>query len=586
VDAVVTPAGITGIGARTRLPWWSDSRQAREVIGSPSKKPVSVLSLFRVVIAVRWAALVLLPVQVGVGSDAGTAGRLVWAGIAVAAVYTALLTVLSKKVLALHLSGPVFWLGDLALMAALFATGHGTSWPFFLFGTTTILLPGLWGSIAAGMVAALAWNALMILATLLRGEPVSHVLGIHAIEDVFNLGMMAAIWSYCARVALRLEAAHADLTENRDALEQANRALDDREKEILGLLDVGAAMLGKREVTDMLRVVLDGLTGMGFGRCRVWLLNGDRLEVIAGSKELPSVPAGSDEPLAAAVRGRGTRTRGAGEPGRFPGVDPGALVMAVPIVTSDETLGAMVVESVSGEPFTDDERELLELLADQIALAVRHVLFGEQGRELAVAEERSRITHEIHDTVVQKIYGASLLAGALRSRDFSPAVAEKIRLLEETTLMSLKDLRFAVLRWDSLEWSGAPAELAERYVQEFAMLSGISSAFSTSGGDCRLGASRAQDLLRILQGTLSNVWRHACATSVGVEMTLGEGGVDLSITDDGRGYTPDPAGAPPDTDIGRMMSRCTRNGGKMTVTSACGEGTVVNVWMPCQGGAQ
>lgn len=567
------------------LPWWPDRDRVAEVVGPPARRPVSLLGLFRLVLALRWLALLVLPIQEGVGT--GPASNYVaWAGIAVALLYTAFLTAFSKKVLAFHLSGWLFSVIDMAVMTALYATGHGTSWPFFLFGTTTLMLPGLRGSVGAGIIAALAWNFLMILSTLLRGEPLSHVLGIQAIEDIFNLSMISAVWAYCVGVALRLESAYADLAENRDALARTNRVLDDREKEILSLLDVGAAMLDKREVDEMLQVVLEALAGMGFGRSRVWLLNGDRLEFLSIDEELPAVPADADDPLAIAARERRTQTRGPGEPGCFPGVDPEVLAIAVPILTPDETLGVMVVESLSGEQYTGSERELLELLAGQIALAIQHVRFGEQGKELAVAEERSRITNEIHDTVVQKIYGASLLAGSLRSGDFSPPVAEKLRLLEETALLSLKDLRFAVLNWDSLAWRGTPMELAERYVEEFATVSGIPASLVTSGADCGLGASRANDLLRILQGALSNVWRHSRATRVRVEMDLGDDGVDLTITDDGRGYDPDRTTVRPDTGVDRMYARSTRNGGTLRVISAPGQGTTVHVWIPCQGGSR
>ncbi|HEX9093510.1 MAG TPA: GAF domain-containing protein [Coriobacteriia bacterium] len=567
------------------LSWWPDRDADERGADLPSRRPVSRLGLFRMVLALRWLALLALPIQEGVGTGPAS-NYVVWAGIAVAVLYTALLTALSKKALAFHLSGPSFAVIDMAVMGALYATGQGTSWPFFLFGTTTIVLPGLSGSVGASIVAALVWNALTVSVHLLRGVPASQALAIPAIEDIFNLSMIAAIWAYGVRVALRLDAAYADLADSRDALARTHRVLDDREKEIRSLLDLGAAMIGKGEASDMLRVVIDALAGMGFGRCRVFLLDGDRLEAAVTGDETSAGPEEADELAAIAEGVFREGAQAAGEIARGPGTDAGVLAMSVPILTPDEMLGFMVVESLSGEPYTDSERELLELLAGQIALAIQHVRFGEQGRELAVAEERSRITNEIHDTVVQKIYGASLLVGSLRSGEFSPRVADMLRLLEETVLMSLKDLRFAVLNWDSLAWRGTLPELVERYVEEFGTLTGIPSTLVRSGGDCGLGPARAKDLLRILQEALSNVWRHAFATEVRVELDLRDDRVDLTIADNGRGYDPDRVGPRPDTGLGGMEARSARNGGILSVSPAPGHGTVVRVRMPCQGGAR
>ncbi|HEX9093804.1 MAG TPA: histidine kinase [Coriobacteriia bacterium] len=552
-----------------------DRTAAPDVSG---RRPVSHLSLFRVLLGLRWAILLTLPIQEGVST--GPAGNyVVWAAIAVAAVYTLGLTVFSKRVLALHMRGPLFAILDMAVAFGLYSTGQGTSWPFFLFSTTTILFAGLYGTAGAGILAAVAWNVLTVLAQWMRGVPLHLVFGITAMEDLFNLCMIGALWAYSIGLAMRLNVAYDDLTRNRDALALANRGLDDREKQILGLLDVGEALLRRHDAEDIVRIVAGALDGMGFGPVRVWVVEDGQLRTLRPGADPFAVSPDDGGPLVDAVRSREVVIVEPGSDRAVPGVDPGKLAVVVPIVAEEETLGALVVQSVSGF-FNAVDLEIVGLFAEQAALGLQHLRFQQKGRELAVAEERNRITREIHDSVVQKIFGASLLTAALRKIERPADVSEGLRQLDERIAASLTDLRFAVLDWDSLEWSGTLRERAERYIAEFIALSGVPVTFGVTEGEPGPSASTAEHVLRILQGALSDAWRRACASSVAVELAFDAEGVSMTVTDDGEDQ--DPA-EPTDRSARRLDSitpRGARFGGVVTVETLPGGGTRISARMP------
>jgi signal transduction histidine kinase len=544
------------------------------------KRPVSHLQLFRVLLGIRWVVLALVPVQEGLNRG-GPDKTGIWVGIAVAAAYTLALTAYSRRALAFHQRSLALEAFDMAVMFGLYLTGSGTTWSFFVFSTTTLLLAGLRGSVAQGLVAALAWNALTMTGQWIRGVRLAQVFGIVALEDIFNLCMITAAWAFSVGLIVRLNRALDELSESRDALSATNAVLDEREKEVLGLLDVGEAILAEHNEDEILRIVFDALKGMGFGRSRVWLLEESvfRAEYPRGEM-LAAVPATSEEPLSRAVSGREPVTVELGATERIPGVAPRTLAIVLPILAENEALGALVVESLSREPYDDNEIEMLELFADQIALALQHVRFYQQARDYAVTEERIRMAAEMRDTVVQKIYGANLLADSLRHAQVPKRVADGLWALQEAILDVLKDVRFAVLNWDSLGWDDTLWGLAERYTSEFTMVTGIPVSFVASIEERAVAPGKVRDVLAALQEALANVWRHAHARSAQVDLALSGDTLSLSVRDDGRGFE---VAGPSSAGIGLrdIRERALRHQGTVEVESAPGDGTQVRIRIPC-----
>jgi signal transduction histidine kinase len=178
------------------------------------------------------------------------------------------------------------------------------------------------------------------------------------------------------------------------------------------------------------------------------------------------------------------------------------------------------------------------------------------------------------------VHVAAGYAKALQDEDVGPDVARTLALLEETMYKALEDLRLAILNWSSLEWEDRPRDLMGRYVSEFTALSGIPVALTVLGDERPLGPNAANDLLRVLQESLSNAWRHAGTPSVEVELRFGDEGVAMTVSDDGRGYDADAVANGAGIGLKSMSERGRRHGGCVRVETAPGEGTHVRMWMP------
>lgn len=257
--------------------------------------------------------------------------------------------------------------------------------------------------------------------------------------------------------------------------------------------------------------------------------------------------------------------------------------LGMPIVDEDEILGAIFLANKDGG-FTDYDEGLLRILAAHASIALRNAQLYERSRELTLAGERARIAHDLHDAVSQKLFSLRLTAKAaatLLDRDPARAraeLAEVARLAAEAA----DELRTVVveLRPAALDEDGLVATLASQ-VQVLDRAHAASVVFGSDGVRTLPPAQEAA-VLRVAQEALHNALRHARATRVQVTLrgTAGRGAV-LRITDDGRGFDPDSVRREGrHLGLVSMRDRAQTVGGRLTLTSHPGRGTVIELEVP------
>ncbi|MFJ7250235.1 GAF domain-containing sensor histidine kinase [Kitasatospora sp. NPDC098652] len=237
-----------------------------------------------------------------------------------------------------------------------------------------------------------------------------------------------------------------------------------------------------------------------------------------------------------------------------------------------------------GGLFTDHDEELLRILAAHASLALTNARLYERSRELTLAGERARIAHDLHDAVSQKLFSLRLTAKAaakLVDRDPARARAE----LEEVARLAAEaadELRAVVveLRPAALEEDGLSATLASQ-VQVLDRAHTADLAFAADGVRALPPAQEAA-LLRVAQEALHNALRHSGAGRVTVTLagTPARGAV-LRVRDDGRGFDPESVRrAGRHLGLASMRDRAAAVGGTLTLESAPGKGTLVEMEVP------
>ncbi|MEU1046084.1 GAF domain-containing sensor histidine kinase [Streptomyces sp. NPDC005897] len=276
--------------------------------------------------------------------------------------------------------------------------------------------------------------------------------------------------------------------------------------------------------------------------------------------------------------------------GGWPSAHPDLVdFLGLPIRDGDEVLGALFLANKSCvKPegtcgFTQDDEELLGILAQHAAIALTNARLYERSRELTIAEERSRLAHELHDAVSQKLFSLRLTAQAAAALvDRDPARA-KGELHQVATLAAeaADELRAAVveLRPAALEEDGLVATLRTQ-IQVLDRAHSARVTF-TGHGVKALPAAQEEAMLRVAQEALHNALRHSGAEHVQVTLRRRGTGTVLQITDDGGGFDPRTVRrAGRHLGLVSMRDRAGGTGGRLTVRSAPGEGTTIEMEVP------
>ncbi|MGW0607008.1 GAF domain-containing sensor histidine kinase [Streptomyces sp. NPDC002640] len=273
--------------------------------------------------------------------------------------------------------------------------------------------------------------------------------------------------------------------------------------------------------------------------------------------------------------------------------------LGMPIRDGEEILGALYLANKedpgregaargdtgpdASRGFTEEDEELLSLFAQHAAIALTNARLYERSRELTIAEERSRLAHELHDAVSQKLFSLRLTAQAAATLvDRAPARAkEALGEVAQLAAEAADELRAAVieLRPAALDEDGLVATLRSQ-VQVLDRAHAARVSF-TSHDVRALSAAQEAALLRVAQEALHNALRHGRPSTVDVVLERHGPSVVLRVTDDGRGFEPDAV-----LRTGRhlglvsMRDRATGVGGTLTVSSAPGKGAVVEMEVP------
>ncbi|MGI5237539.1 sensor histidine kinase [Dactylosporangium sp. CA-139066] len=201
---------------------------------------------------------------------------------------------------------------------------------------------------------------------------------------------------------------------------------------------------------------------------------------------------------------------------------------------------------------------------------------------LASAAEPARLARDLHDSMVQTLYGISLGAGtAAELMHGNPAHAEaSLAWIKETAAAGLTDLRGIILRLRPETLVGAGLATALKGVFET-----LHNAPGRSGWGLELDADppaspRVEEALyRIALEALGNAARHAEASQVTVRLAGDDSHVVLEVIDDGVGFVPD-ASHPGRLGLRSMRERAELLGGTVDIHSAPGAGTVVRAALP------
>ena len=270
----------------------------------------------------------------------------------------------------------------------------------------------------------------------------------------------------------------------------------------------------------------------------------------------------------------------------FPAYHPNMVsFLGVPIRAANHQLGQIyLTEKIGASEFTADDEKIIQMLAAYAAAAIQNARLHENTHRLAVLEERERIGMDLHDGIIQAIYGVGLsLESALHSFEDDPQDAKtRVQRSIESLNQTIRDLRGYILdlRPRQMGNEGLMSGL-NRLITEFRANTLANVQLAGTENELKdLPQSHSIVLFHIGQEALANVAKHARAKQVDISLWSTDERVLMEIHDNGKGFEMEKMNASIGHGLANIQTRVRAVGGDVDISSVVDEGTTVLAWVP------
>jgi two-component system nitrate/nitrite sensor histidine kinase NarX len=220
-------------------------------------------------------------------------------------------------------------------------------------------------------------------------------------------------------------------------------------------------------------------------------------------------------------------------------------ILSVPIDIRDESYGALTLYFTKTYEISEEEIALAKDISIQAALAIDNARLRLQAQQDAVAQERNRLARELHDSVTQNLFSASLIAETLPIiiQRYPEKGLEGLNELQLLTRGALAEMRSLLLELRPHALEDARLEELLRQLTEIASGRLRKPVTFKSNGQELLPSDVRLTFYRIAQEALNNIIKHAEANHITITLENDQGPTDdgfpkatLTITDDGCGF--------------------------------------------------
>lgn len=254
---------------------------------------------------------------------------------------------------------------------------------------------------------------------------------------------------------------------------------------------------------------------------------------------------------------------------------PMTSFLGVPIVVREEIYGNLyLTDKVGWSEFTADDEALIGALAVAAGIAIENARLHARVQEVAVYEERDRLARDLHDTVIQRLFAIGL---SLQSMLSNPSRAPDVDRLERVVSDvddTIRQVRTTIFELGS-EGTGRGlraevlALLAEvRPVMGFDIQATFDGPVDTAVPD-----HVQENLLAVVREAVTNIGRHAEASTAKVGIEVSGTWCQVRVIDDGRGLGESGPPSSGSLGLGNLRRRAEKLHGRFEIASADSGGT-------------
>ncbi|BEL07687.1 GAF domain-containing sensor histidine kinase [Actinoplanes sichuanensis] len=216
----------------------------------------------------------------------------------------------------------------------------------------------------------------------------------------------------------------------------------------------------------------------------------------------------------------------------WPAPLPAGPALVAPLKSSPQ--GVLIVSG----PASPDDAALLSTFAGQAALALERARAQEERELLAVLEDRERIARDLHDVVIQRLFATGMQLQGAMAPGVRPEVVQRVNTAVDDLDATIKDIRRSIFELRAPVGATLRTELRDTCDAALDTL-GFRPTLETTGPvESAVPDDIVPELIAVLREALSNVARHAQASSVRVSVRVADRQAILQVEDDGVGIDP------------------------------------------------
>ncbi|NML15285.1 type IV pili methyl-accepting chemotaxis transducer N-terminal domain-containing protein [Azohydromonas caseinilytica] len=258
-------------------------------------------------------------------------------------------------------------------------------------------------------------------------------------------------------------------------------------------------------------------------------------------------------------------------------------LVSVPVQLHHRLLGEVDLFYRADVALGEEEKSLLDALANHLAGAMEGLRAAALERERAVAEERSFIARELHDSIAQSLAFLKIqvqLLRAARQRGDAAVLERTLGELDTGVRECMGDVRELLVHFRTRTNAEHIEPALRTTLQKFEHQTGLRTHLEIDGHGLPLDPDVQVQVLHVVQEALSNVRKHAQAREVWVEVAADSAGWRFEVRDDGVGFEPEADRAETHVGLRIMRERAARIGAQVRIDAVPGAGSCVTLTLP------
>ncbi|MEU7767747.1 GAF domain-containing protein [Nocardia sp. NPDC049190] len=253
--------------------------------------------------------------------------------------------------------------------------------------------------------------------------------------------------------------------------------------------------------------------------------------------------------------------------------------LILPLRAGHTVLGVLTtIRPVDTTALDKPAQSMMFAIADQAALALQLAYTQRRMRELDVLSDRDRIARAMHDHVIQRLFAVGLSLQGTVQRARAPEIRSRLMETIDDVQAIVQDIRHSIfdLQSNTVADSSKYRKHLHGIIVDMTADTGLHTTVRLAGPVTILTPELSDDVEAVLREALSNVVRHASATTVSIELQIGDD-ITVEVTDDGIGLPDDITRR---SGLANLAKRAERAGGRFSVNNVPTGGTTLRWTVP------